>query len=684
MVDISVIIVNYNVKEYVTQLISSLQKAQKGLKLEIFVVDNASYDGSVPYLKKKFGDTINLISLEQNLGFGKANNIALKAARGKYSLIINPDTIVEENSLLLLRDFMAAHPDAGLVGCKILNPDGSFAQESKRAIPEPASAFWRMFGFYKLFRKNRNFAEYYVPWVGENETSEVPAISGAIMFGETEILKKVDGFDERFFMYGEDLDLCLKISESGKKIFYYPETSIIHFKGESTNKESFDYFYHFYNAMNLFFQKHYTSKYNRAFRALVQLGIVLRGIVSLVKSNLGKISISLFDTLLINIVMMCVFWIRFSLIQGFESFQYNMGFVVVHILISLLFLFFSRISASYRSRYLKIGPALKSLTLAFVSLAAVTFFIKDLAFSRLVTAISFLGSFLVISGWRLIISLNRGSHLGQSFQSKVLLAGVSAKSESLILRLIEHQEGNIQISGIVMASDDEYETQIAGVPVVGSIHNFTPLLQNLKPDMVIFVAGEISYEQIINSMQDASRLGIIYKIIPENLNVLIGKSYVSDLEDLPLIDLSLPYWKSFNQLIRRGFDILFGLIFFLFLLIPKLYVRLRFKKLIYRVKISYGNDINTEVSMVKGAPISGFQNTCLLISSVLSGKISFVGASISENRRHYSYKAGITGSVQQSKEKLNAEEENKIDISYLKNYSIGADILLIVKWLLGR
>ena len=198
MSDISVVIVNYNVKEYVSQLISSIFKASKGLSVEIFIVDNASYDGSVPYLQKKFGDKIHIISSPENLGFGKANNLVLGKIKGKYTLLINPDTVVEEDTLKILFQFMEDHPEAAMSGCKILNPDGSFAPESKRSIPKPSTALWKMVGLDRLFPGHHRFSEYYVPWVSEDELAEVPAISGSFMFIRTEDFRRVNGFDPQF------------------------------------------------------------------------------------------------------------------------------------------------------------------------------------------------------------------------------------------------------------------------------------------------------------------------------------------------------------------------------------------------------------------------------------------------------------------------------------------------------
>ena len=258
--ELSIIIVNYNVKEFLQNLLHSLQKSVSSITHEIIVVDNASDDGSAEFIREKFPQ-INLIVSQTNLGFSKANNIALKVSKGKFIFLINPDTIVSEDTITKMIEFLNEHPDAGLAGCKILNPDGSLQLACRRSFPGPWTSFCKVTGLSALFPKSRLFARYNLTYLDENSTYEVDAISGSFMMMKREVYEKIGGFDEQFFMYGEDLDLCYRIQKNGYKVYYFPGTQIIHYKGESTKRSGLDETKYFYDAMNLFVKKHFSSFY---------------------------------------------------------------------------------------------------------------------------------------------------------------------------------------------------------------------------------------------------------------------------------------------------------------------------------------------------------------------------------------------------------------------------------------
>ena len=220
-IDISIVIVNYKVKEYIANLLNSLKKAQANFNLEIFVVDNDSQDNSVDYLRARYEDVI-YIENKENVGFGVANNQAIMQARGEFTLIINPDTLVSEDTLEIMVNHMRHNLKCGASGCKILNPDGTFAPESKRSIPTINTAINKVLGLNTLFPKSKVFGSYYLGWLDENERSHIEVLSGCFMFWRTELLKSLNGFDERFFMYGEDIDLCYRIQSTDYYIEYVP------------------------------------------------------------------------------------------------------------------------------------------------------------------------------------------------------------------------------------------------------------------------------------------------------------------------------------------------------------------------------------------------------------------------------------------------------------------------------
>ena len=252
---LSVIIVNYKVKHYLEQCLRSVAEASRGIAVEVIVVDNASGDGSVEYLRERFPD-VTIIASEENLGFARANNLAIRNSRGQYVLLLNPDTIVAEETFRDFITFMDSTPDAGGCGAYMLHTDGSFAPESRRGLPTPFVAFCKMSGLASLLPKSRTFGRYYMRYLNENEVNRIEIMSGAFMFLRRDALDKAGLLDEDFFMYGEDIDLSYRILKAGYNNYFLP-SRILHYKGESTVKSSYRYVHTFYRAMELFFNKHY-------------------------------------------------------------------------------------------------------------------------------------------------------------------------------------------------------------------------------------------------------------------------------------------------------------------------------------------------------------------------------------------------------------------------------------------
>lgn len=253
---LSIIIVNYNVRYFIEACLHSVEKACKNINAEIFVVDNASTDDSASVLPTLFPN-IHFIWNEVNLGFSKANNLAIKKANGQFILFLNPDTIVPEDCFEKCLSFFSTHHDAGALGVHMIDGNGIFHKESKRSFPAPKVSFFKMAGLANLFPNSKLFAAYYAGHLPENKTASVEVLSGAFMMVSKKIMDRVKGFDEDYFMYAEDIDLSCRIKKTGFKNYYFAETSIIHFKGESTKKTDAEYVKNFYGAMKLFVHKHY-------------------------------------------------------------------------------------------------------------------------------------------------------------------------------------------------------------------------------------------------------------------------------------------------------------------------------------------------------------------------------------------------------------------------------------------
>lgn len=285
---LSVIIVNYNVKYYVEQCLNSLSKALDGIESEIIVVDNHSRDGSVEYLRRRFKD-VNIIDSNHNLGFARANNIAYRQSTGEYVLLLNPDTFVGEDTIASVIAFMDAHPDAGAAGVKMHNIDGTLAKESRRGLPTPMTSFYKMCGLCSRFPKSRRFGRYYMSYLGWDTAERIEVISGAFFFLRRSAIEQVGCLDEDFFMYGEDIDLSYRLLKGGYENWYLPYP-ILHYKGESTHKTSFAYVHVFYQAMLIFFRKHY-GHFSFWLAFVVQFAIYFRAMLALlqmVPANIRK------------------------------------------------------------------------------------------------------------------------------------------------------------------------------------------------------------------------------------------------------------------------------------------------------------------------------------------------------------------------------------------------------------
>ena len=282
---LSVIIVNYNVKYFLEQCLHSVLQSSIAPEMEVVVLDNLSTDGSLEYLVPRF-PSVKFVANEANLGFSKANNIGIAQAQGEYVLLLNPDTVVGEQTLENCCRFMDENPAAGALGAKMIDASGAFLPESKRGFPTPWVALCKMTGLNKLFPKSRLFGRYHLRYLDANQANEVDVLAGAFMLLRKAALDKVGLLDESFFMYGEDIDLSYRIKTAGYKNFYLPER-VLHYKGESAHANDARYVYLFYEAMYIFYRKHF-PRYSVLYSVFVKIGIVFSGLLSLFRKYLAK------------------------------------------------------------------------------------------------------------------------------------------------------------------------------------------------------------------------------------------------------------------------------------------------------------------------------------------------------------------------------------------------------------
>lgn len=279
---LSVIILNYNVRYFLELCVLSVQKATQNLDAEIIVIDNNSSDDSCEMMKLRFPN-IKLIENKENSGFPKGNNIAVREAKGEYICILNPDTVVAEDTFEKVLAFAKNKTDLGIVGCKLIDGTGNFLPESKRGIPTPWVAFTKIFGLYKFFPNSSLFNKYYAQHLNENQTGKVDILVGAFMVMKSELYSEIGGFDEKCFMYSDDIDLSYMALQKGKSNYYFHETTVIHYKGESTMKDG-TYMKRFQEAMNFFYKKHFNVSF--FFSLFMKIGIVF---FSFIKMFQGKV-----------------------------------------------------------------------------------------------------------------------------------------------------------------------------------------------------------------------------------------------------------------------------------------------------------------------------------------------------------------------------------------------------------
>ncbi len=284
--DLSVVIVSYNAVNFLRLTLQSVQSACKDLSVEVIVVDNNSTDNSVQMVEDEFPQ-FRMLSNKHNPGFSVANNQGINIAKGRYILLLNPDTVLAEDSFVKILRFMDLNKDVGGCGVRMLDGKGNFLPESKRGVPSIWNSICKLFGLSKLFAKTKMFDEYNKGYLNDIDNHQIEVLSGAFLLVRKKVVDLIGGLDERFFMYGEDIDFSYRIILSGYKNYYLSDTSIIHFKGESTVKDE-KYIQRFYHAMILYAKKHFSKKQGYIFNSLIVIGIYFAKFVFQLKCLMGK------------------------------------------------------------------------------------------------------------------------------------------------------------------------------------------------------------------------------------------------------------------------------------------------------------------------------------------------------------------------------------------------------------
>ena len=423
--ELSIVIVNYNVKEFLTQCLDSIFKSQTQYNYEVIVVDNSSRDSGRDEICSTFKD-ITWIDNSENVGFGRANNQGFSHAKGVYTLILNPDTVLQEDTLEKCISYLLAHPEVGGIGIKGLDGSGQFLPESKRALPTPLVALWKITGLSAIFPKSSVFARYHLGHLSPEENHEVDILVGCFMMVPTQLLLSVGGFDPQYFMYGEDIDLSYELQKTGHKNIYFSDSQIIHYKGESTKRGSLNYVRMFYKAMVLFAKKQFTGSSAAAYSLLIYSGIYLRATLAIV-ARLGK---STFTPLLDAAVLFAVlntiksYWEQNHRFINGGSYPdlYTYTIQGSYVLVWLFGLWLSGV-------YFKNNRPIVMVR----SMIVTTLFIgftygllpDELRFSRALLLLGALGGLSAMLGWRAVLSVLSGKPMfeGATKQPRILFFG---------------------------------------------------------------------------------------------------------------------------------------------------------------------------------------------------------------------------------------------------------------------
>lgn len=547
---LSVIIVNYNVKYFLEQALLSVRRASRGLEVETWVVDNNSVDDSVRMVQEKFPE-VQLIANQHNPGFSIANNQAIRQSAGEYILLLNPDTVVEEDTFEKCIAFMGAHPEAGGLGVRMIDGSGAFLPESKRGFPSPWVAFCKTVGLSRLFPKSRLFNHYHLGYLDEFETNEVEVLAGAFMFMRRSALDVVGLLDEAFFMYGEDIDLSYRLIQSGYKNYYFPGTTIIHYKGESTKKGSLNYVRAFYNAMIIFARKHFEGSKARVFVFMLQVAIYLRASLTLLTNAVRRAYLPLLDAVLLfgGLVFLKGFWggYHFKDPDYYDTSILYLNFPL-YVLAWLLGIFFS---GGYDQRYSLRRLARGVLAGTVVLLAIYGLLELEYRTSR---ALILLGAAWALSATvalRLLLHFAEYRHfrVGTEDESAIVVVGTLPESER-VQRLLHKAEVHRQVVGTVAPNRELFDQSV----YLSTLAQLDEVVHIYNIQEVIFCSRDVRTQDIMNWM---TRLGpeVAYKIVPQESMSIIGSSSKNTAGQLYTIDIQYNIAQSMSRRNKRVFDL---------------------------------------------------------------------------------------------------------------------------------
>ncbi len=555
---LSVIVVNYNVEYFLAQCLYSVRKAAQFADIETIMVDNNSSDGSVEMTRRLFPE-VKVIANKDNLGFSKANNQAMRISTADYVLLLNPDTLVEEDTFKKCIEFMDAHPNSGGLGVKMVDGKGQFLKESKRGLPTPMVAFYKIFGLSNLFPKSKTFGQYHMGHLDMDETHKVDILAGAYMMMRKSVLDKVGLLDEDFFMYGEDIDLSWRIRLGGFDNYYFPETRIIHYKGESTKKSSVNYVLVFYNAMIIFAKKHFSKQNANIFEFLIQLAIYFRAGIALTRRFIEQSILPFLDFVVILLTLISTTAIYSSYTDIIYPTEILKWLFPVYGLVFLTSIYFNHgySSSPFINRILK-GVSWGGL----IGLLLYGLLDDEFRFSRVIVLLGAIFSAINIVLYRW--GLNNFGFPSIIFKTIPDIRMAIVGKTGGIQRVKKLLEKTTNVPKVILEVYPSYDFQNNTDHFVANLGQLPDACKIFNINQIIYCSEDMDSGSIINEMILQENPNIELKIAPPESTFIIGSQSINTSGEILSLNSQNNFTKEESKTSKRLFDLIASLTLFIF------------------------------------------------------------------------------------------------------------------------
>ncbi len=687
---LSVVIVSYNVKVFVSQCLQAVQASSFKGTVEVILVDNHSHDGTVNMVKRLYPQ-VKLIVNDQNLGFSRALNQGLERSTGAYILSLNPDTIVEELTLQRLVDGLAANPEIGIIGPKIINSDGSFQKAAKRSFPTLWGAFTHFIGLSSVFSGSRLFGQYNLTYLDPDQNHQVEAVSGSCMCFSRQVYDKIGGMDEDFFLGADDIDYCYRAVAAGYAVQYLADTQIIHYKGVSKALEPFYNLRLHFEAMYLFARKHRTVAGGLSGQLLIRAGIWVIGALTQLKNYLNSFSSLIIDSIIITSAFALMILLRFLPDPLFRTEYMLLNYAPVVGVYLILWLLVGTIFRIYGRYVLSYSRASLSSIIGFVMIATGTYLYRDIAYSRIVLVAASTVVAISLPGWRLLVSYwQLTNRMGDShrtkrpsiFSRRVAIHGIDNEGLRVAWLLLHRPDLGLDMIGFVAADTPAESRPDLPLPLLGTSSELGNISARYRLKELIIADGQVDNNRLMNLLEQTKNHNLLFKIVPHAEDIMLGQTKVEHFGQIPFVEVEVTLYRRFHLFAKRTFDLLLSSSIALILL-----------PLWPIIFIGGGAQWNwfwkqdgerfRGITLRRGSAV--FRKLPLLWS-ILRGQMSFVGGalvSVADADPALLFKPGLTGMTQMRKAVARTPAAASYQHYYLQHQSLTMDLEIIFKSILG-